>query len=70
MTAVPNHPYPTGMPRLTPLIPTRVRRLYRKVFPHKPPNYAALWREACQKWIVGGTDLPGGFSQMNITRAG
>lgn len=45
------------MSRLTPFIPTRLRRLYRKVFPHRPPDYARLWESACQKWIVGGTDL-------------
>ena len=53
------------MPRLTPLIPSRVRRLYRRVFPHRPPDYAALWQAACQKWIVGGTDVTDGRTAVN-----
>jgi len=43
---------PAG-PRLTPLIPPPVRRLFRRVFPHRPPDYPDLWRRACQKWAVG-----------------
>lgn len=53
------------MSRVTPLIPSHVRRLYRRVFPHKPPDYAALWRETCQKWTLGGTDATDGKLAVN-----
>jgi SAM-dependent methyltransferase len=36
-----------------PLVPPSVRRLFRRVFPHRPPDYARLWDRACQKWAVG-----------------
>ncbi len=39
------------------LIPPPVRRLFRRVFPHRPPNLAELWDRTCQKWIVASVEL-------------
>jgi SAM-dependent methyltransferase len=44
-------------PRLIPLVPPAVRRLFRRVFPHREPDYARLWDRACQKWVLGETQL-------------
>jgi SAM-dependent methyltransferase len=30
------------------------------VFPHRPPDYARLWDRACQKWVVGQTQVQDG----------
>ncbi len=46
--------------RLTPLVPPPVRRLFRRVFPHRPPDYAGLWERTCQKWVIGSADVVGG----------
>ena len=39
------------------LIPPPVRRLFRRVFPHRPPDRAELWERTCQKWIVAAVEL-------------
>lgn len=43
----------TAAPLFAPILPPSVRRLFRRVFPHRPPDYARLWERACQKWAVG-----------------
>jgi SAM-dependent methyltransferase len=50
----------------TPILPPSVRRLFRRVFPHRPPDYARLWERACQKWAVGHETHPH-ESHFNIT---
>ena len=42
-----------------------MRRLYRQVFPHRPPDYATLWNTACHKWVVGMVQLDKG--QLHVT---
>lgn len=39
------------------LIPPTVRRLFRRVFPHRPPDFAELWERTCQKWIVASVEV-------------
>jgi SAM-dependent methyltransferase len=39
------------------LIPPPVRRLFRRVFPHRPPDFADLWDRSCQKWIVASVEV-------------
>lgn len=36
------------------------RRLFRRVFPHRPPDSAELWRAACTKWVVGSAQTAEG----------
>lgn len=44
------------------LVPARLRRLYRRLYPHRPPDLAGIWDRACVKWVVGhvGPDPAGG----------
>jgi SAM-dependent methyltransferase len=48
-----------SVPHLLPLIVPPVRRLFRRVFPHRPPDFPRLWQECCTKWVVGDTRTDG-----------
>lgn len=53
------------MPPATRLIPPTVRRLLRRVFPHRPPDFAGLWRQTSQKWVLGEAFPRGGRWNVN-----
>ncbi len=39
------------------LIPLPVRRLFRRVFPHRPPDLAELWDRTCEKWLLASVEV-------------
>ncbi|MFO0852191.1 MAG: class I SAM-dependent methyltransferase [Gemmataceae bacterium] len=50
---------PLPAPTLGSVVPEPLRRLFRRVFPHQPPDHPALWRRACQKMVLGGVEPAG-----------
>jgi SAM-dependent methyltransferase len=41
-------------------VESRVRRAYRKAFPHPVPDYSRYWHDHCQKWVLGSAHVQDG----------